>query len=66
MEADRYKEARAAFEIALELDPKYPGSHCGLAVAAFRSGETDRAIMYYRKAIELEPLFAKGPKRVER
>lgn len=65
LEADRYKEARAAFGKAIELDPKYPGSYCGLAVAALRSGDTGRAVNLYRKAIELEPLFAQGQKRVE-
>lgn len=64
-EADRHKEAGAAFEKAIELDPRSPGSYCGLAVTAFRSGDTDRAVALYRKAIELEPLFAQGPKRVE-
>lgn len=65
LEADRHKEAQSAFEKAMALDPKYPGSYCGLAVAAFQSGDPGRAVMLYRKTIELEPLFAQGPKRVE-
>lgn len=53
--AHRFAEARDAIERALVLDPLNPRVHRGAGVIAFNSRDYDRAIVEYRKALELNP-----------
>jgi len=47
--------ARAAFDRALELDPKNAGASIGLAELAAQAGDIDAALALYDRAAELDP-----------
>lgn len=51
-------DAKKEFEALLERDEKYVGSYYHLAKLLERSGDTERAIAYYEKGMEI----AKGLK----
>jgi len=53
--AHRFAEARDAIERALVLDPLNPRVHRGAGVIAFNARDYDRAIVQYRRALELNP-----------
>jgi len=46
--------AKAAFNAAIQLDPKDPEPHYHLGLALHEKGDTDGAIEAYRKAIEVD------------
>ena len=58
--SDREDEAGAQvqWEKALELDPKMPEAYHNLAGLYTETGQTKKALDYYRKAIELRPADA--------
>ncbi len=51
----RSEEARAAFERALELDPKRAGALIGLAELSAQAGDLDAALAHYDRAAALDP-----------
>lgn len=57
----KYDEAIDYFAAALTVARDSPDSNVGMALALFRSGDVERARLYWERAIESEPLFAKGP-----
>ncbi len=52
----KFDKAIKRFEKAIDSDPEFSRSYCGLASAYLKSGNTEKAIEYYLKAIELNPL----------
>ena len=55
---DRTDEAIAAYQRAIELDPKFAYPHNGLGAVYQTLGRTDEAIAAFQRAIELDPKFA--------
>jgi TolB-like protein/Tfp pilus assembly protein PilF len=52
----RFDEALAEYERALEVDPAYPWSYRGIGEHHwFVSGQLDNAVVWFRKAIALDP-----------
>ena len=52
MELERYEEAEAAYEAALDRSPNRLNSLYGAGLAAERSGDEDTARRYYRRLVE--------------
>jgi tetratricopeptide (TPR) repeat protein len=48
LKAGRPEEAIAAYQRALQADPKLPGAHTNLGNALRRAGQIDQAILQYR------------------
>jgi tetratricopeptide (TPR) repeat protein len=55
---DRHDEAIAAYQRAIELDPKYAHPHNGLGNVYRDLGRHDDAIAAFQRAIELDPKLA--------
>jgi tetratricopeptide (TPR) repeat protein len=55
-EQSLYKEAQAAYQKAISLNPGWAAYHNNLAVSYYRAGGTANAIEEFRKAIRLDPL----------
>jgi tetratricopeptide (TPR) repeat protein len=53
-------KAMAAYDKAIELDPKSAALYHARAVAFARKGEHDRGVADYSKAIELDPMLAEA------
>lgn len=51
----KFKEARQAFEKAIELDPFYPQALCGLSRIFWQDGEYREAAEQIYKALEIDP-----------
>jgi arylsulfatase A-like enzyme/Flp pilus assembly protein TadD len=49
--------AKADFEKAVSLDPRYASAYNGLGAVLRESGDADGAIMNWKKAVELKPDF---------
>jgi Flp pilus assembly protein TadD len=47
--------ARAAFQAALQLDPRLARAHNSLGVIAAREGKRDEAIQHWKQAVALDP-----------
>ena len=54
-EAGQLDEAVAAYQKALELDPKYQGAYANLGVTYYQQQKFDLAASQYEKALELDP-----------
>ena len=54
------KEAIAAYEKAVEINPYYWYNYNWLGVACFRLGESDKAVKAFRRVTELAPDWAPG------
>ena len=54
------KEAIAAYEKAVEINPYYWFNYNWLGVACFRLGEDDKAVKAFRRVTELAPDWAPG------
>jgi tetratricopeptide (TPR) repeat protein len=50
-------EAMAAYERALQLQPKYPETHYNLGVALAAQGRTAEAIRHYETALHVQPYY---------
>jgi len=55
---ERFDEARAALELAVEQDKNDAVAYNHLGVLARRDGQFDQALEYYNKAIEANPDYA--------
>jgi tetratricopeptide (TPR) repeat protein len=53
----QHKEAIAAYEKALEIDPKYHDAWNGLGITLKDLGRNSEAIAAYKQALEIEPKF---------
>lgn len=53
--AERYGEAAALFQEAVDADPTSVRSRVNLGTALARTGDSEGALAQYRKALELEP-----------
>jgi tetratricopeptide (TPR) repeat protein len=60
LELGRPRTALVAYERALKQAPRLGGALRGAARAAKRSGQTDKAINYYRRVLEIEPRNAEA------
>ena len=54
-----YEEAIAAYQRAIELDPKYAYPHTGLGNVYRTLGRYEEAIAAYKRAIEFDPKIFK-------
>jgi predicted Zn-dependent protease len=55
VQRERYGDARSEYQKALELSPGDPAALLGLASAALRNGDTDKAIEAARSALQRSP-----------
>lgn len=55
MRQDHIEDARRVFQLVVETHPESANAHDSLGEALWKSGETERAIREYRRAIELDP-----------
>jgi tetratricopeptide (TPR) repeat protein len=51
----RFAEARSAYLGAIRLDPKLAKAHAHLGLSVMREGQTNEAIPWIKRAIELDP-----------
>ena len=51
-------EYEAALQKVIEKDPNNPGLYFNLGVGAADSGNTEKALGYYKKALEIDPDYA--------
>ena len=51
----RYEDAIAEYEKALEIDPNQPAVHRNLGILLARLGRNSEAILHLRKVLELVP-----------
>lgn len=54
------KEVYAAFDKAIEIDPRYAEAHYGKGIAFYVYGEYDKAIKAFDKAIKISPQCGKA------
>ncbi len=54
---DRFDEAAAAYEAALEQDPSNAVAVVGLGDVAYFSGDIEGSIDYYNQALEIDPTY---------
>jgi len=54
-DAERYNEARAAYEAAIKLAPDHESAHCNLGLCLKRLGLQQEAVSEYRQALSLDP-----------
>jgi Flp pilus assembly protein TadD len=59
-QAGRLREAEAAYQKVLALEPAQPDALHLLGVAAHQAGENERAVEYIRRAIEVSPGVAEA------
>lgn len=52
---NRYEEAIALYDKALEIDPEYAIALTNKALAIFHIGERDEAFMWIDKALTIDP-----------
>ena len=69
-ESDRYDEAAAHFEKALQIDPNFYDGLVDMGVTRFHQGRLPEAIEYFQAAIRSQPDVAEsaravGPRAVE-
>ncbi len=50
-----YAAARAKFQQAVDLSPRYVGAWVGLGLAAQRTGDLNAAVQAYSRAVEIQP-----------
>eukprot|EP01097_Dermamoeba_algensis_P009582 TRINITY_DN6791_c0_g1_i1.p1 TRINITY_DN6791_c0_g1~~TRINITY_DN6791_c0_g1_i1.p1 ORF type:complete len:864 (-),score=198.61 TRINITY_DN6791_c0_g1_i1:67-2658(-) len=55
MQLHKYTEAREYFQQLVEQNPESPGTHSGLAHAAYYQGDYEKALKHYQKASEMQP-----------
>jgi tetratricopeptide (TPR) repeat protein len=60
LETQRPDLAQEAFERAIKADPGRAGAYYLLGTALGASGDIDKALEFYKKAIEIEPLHQKA------
>lgn len=60
----RVSEAVSFFEVNLQEYPDSPNAHDSLADGYFQSGLRDRALLHYRKSLELNPKNTKAEARI--
>ncbi len=53
----RTKDAQAAFEKALQLDPDSPVTEANAVPPYIQAGDTDHAIVHLERAVSLDPLY---------
>jgi tetratricopeptide (TPR) repeat protein len=58
--SDRFDEAMAAFEHAIEINPKFDNAYVGQGVVWRERGDLDKAVASYQKALELNPKAAEA------
>ncbi len=58
LERGELEAARARFEEAVRLEPRYPEAQNNLGIVLERQGRRDEAVARYRAAIEADPSFA--------
>jgi tetratricopeptide (TPR) repeat protein len=63
--AKKMKEIFALAEIALELYPKSAGLHKEIADVYLEAGKKDKARIFYKKALELDPKLESAKKKLE-
>ena len=61
MEMERYDEALAQFNRAIEADPEFGATYANRAILYDRTGRYRKALADYRRAIELDPELDEGP-----
>ncbi len=61
MNQERYEEASASFDKALEIKPQYIHALEGKGVALARAGCYEEAIQTFDKAIDIDPVFESPP-----
>lgn len=59
LEENDPEQARAQFEAALQIDPKFPQAHAGLYYALNRTGEPERAELHRRQGFGQKNFFTK-------
>lgn len=60
MELEEYEDAEDTLKQALEVNSRNPYAHNALGVALREQGKFDQAGEHYRKAIELDPKYARA------
>jgi len=63
--AEKMKEIFALAEIALELYPKSAGLHKEIADIYLKAGHKEKAGIFYKKALELDPKLEAAKKKLE-
>jgi tetratricopeptide (TPR) repeat protein len=61
LQMQRYDEALAQFNRAIEADPDFGATYANRGILHDRMGRYERALADYRRAIELDPEVAEGP-----
>lgn len=61
MEMERYDEALAQFNRAIDADPDFGATYANRAILYDRTGRYRKALTDYRRAIELDPELDEGP-----
>ncbi len=64
--AKKLKEVFSLADIVLELYPKRADLHKDVGDMYLRAGEKEKAVKYYRKALELDPTLEEAKKALER
>ncbi|MGB5916794.1 MAG: tetratricopeptide repeat protein, partial [Phormidesmis sp.] len=53
----QYSQAQTAFQNAIDLDYRYPEAHYNLGVTFLRQNSPETAIIAFKRATELQPMF---------
>lgn len=61
LQMERYQEALAQFNRAIEADPDFGATYANRGILHDRMGRYEQALADYRRAIELDPEVAEGP-----
>lgn len=59
-DGDRLDEARAAYDLALEIDPERFEAITGTGILHRKRGEYEQAMAAYRRALEIDPTYAQA------